>query len=760
MAIATTPALYYIKDLDALRGKLARAERDGTLLGQVWAGVRRRAQAAPAAFPWLTPLVAVVTGAERDLAHARDALRTYVATLPKQQFGMGLQFHFWCFAFPHARWCLYFQWLDALGAWPEDERLRLRQTLIEWQFLNFFYGMRTKPEPECVDNQTLSLCYSNALCGELFGHGPEGSALARRMGADGLRRLPDMLGGFPPSGYSGEGSTYMDHVVGPAIPFTVELLERAHGGDWFSRVLPPNQGSAAAVVRMIAREWLPVGLTLPWDHYGYSLPVRSCIAYGAHRTGDPLYQQLLEQAADWGAETSVGWGFDDLVWTLVWWPGEAPRPAAQLFPNWAEPAVGGAVVSNRGELYAMQMWDESNPGEPSRAHVNPNALVLAAYGSPLTMDGVPAKGCQAFDYPDTARQRTGQNFTPVAYNFGSGCGGAHGVLLVDGWEGLRAMTPYEQGTLVTAGALPQSITGDVTALYAERWPDARRVRRRTRLVGERAWLIDDLAVFAQPHIVTSRWYLRCDQVAAPRGVAIETAEGVRLQLLPLLGPDNPRITRLQGYPERLEGASLQVDFAQQGTVCRWLWLALPQATRRVLAEVADGWTVAPEGDQPWELPAAQAALDQARLRLPFTLPAFMVAEAPLAPVWWYRRQVTPPAGPWWLKLPRGLLAPRLWVDGVELDLAPYAKRQELLPAQVVMPAGTGRPVEIVVRTEVGVCQYGGRRNDASSFYGRPAVLVPAAPPPLQATRYADGAVHLLLGDESCTWAHELLAEKD
>jgi len=511
---------------------------------------------------------------------------------------------------------------------------------------------------------------------------------------------------------------------------------------------------------MIAREWLPVGLTLPWDHYGYSLPVRSCIAYGAHRTGEPLYQQLLERAADWGVETQVGWGFDDLVWTLIWWPGEAPRPAERLFPNWAEPAVGGAVVSAGGELYAMQMWDESAPREPSRAHVNPNALVLAAYGSPLTMDGVPAKGCTAFDFADTARERTGQNFTPVAYNFGSGCAGAHGVLLVDRWEGMRAEREYRQGDLVTAGALPESITGDVTALYAERWADARRVRRRTRMVGERAWLIDDLAVFDRVHEVTSRWYLRVEQVAATRGVAIETAEGVRLQLLPLVGPDGARVTRLQGYPERLEGASLQVDFTQRGRVCRWLWLALPQATRKVLAEVAEGWAVVAEGAQPWSLAEALQALDGARLTLPFTLPAFMVAEAPLAPVWWYRRQVTPPIGAWWLKLPRGLLAPRLWVDGVELDLAPYAKRQELLPAQVAMPTGTGRAVELVVRTEVGTSQYGGRRNDASIFYGRPALLGPVVPPALHDARYADGAVRVSLGEESCTWAHELLAEKD
>jgi len=314
---ALSSAPFYIRDPEALREKLAKAERDGTRMGQVWASVRRRVQAAPpGSFPWFTPFVALVTREPRDIEAARQVIRDYVGTFDQTPYNMGLQFHFWCYALPHARWALYFQWLHSLNAWDPKEAERLGEELIAYQFVNFFYGMRTKPEPECVDNQTMSLCFSNALFGQLF---PD-SVLARRMARDGARRLPDMLGGFPPSGYSGEGSTYMDHVVGPCVPYVVELLERIQGGDWFSRRLGPCGGSAEAVVRMIAREWMPSGLTLPWDHYGYSLPTRSCIAYGAHRTGDPVYTELLERHAGWTHDVGVGWGYDDIVWSLIWWP--------------------------------------------------------------------------------------------------------------------------------------------------------------------------------------------------------------------------------------------------------------------------------------------------------------------------------------------------------------------------------------------------------------------------------------------------------
>ena len=148
---------FFIDDLEALRTKLSRAECDETLMGQVWGSVRRRARNAPKQFPWFTPFVALITGDKEDIEHAKDAIRGYLATLEAQTFGFGVQFHFWCYAFPHARWSLYFQWLAAMGAWDAEEEQQIRETLITFQYVNFFTGMRTKPEPECVDNQTMSL---------------------------------------------------------------------------------------------------------------------------------------------------------------------------------------------------------------------------------------------------------------------------------------------------------------------------------------------------------------------------------------------------------------------------------------------------------------------------------------------------------------------------------------------------------------------------------------------------------------------------
>ncbi len=760
-----TSTTFYIDDLPALREKLARASRDGTRLGRVWDSVVRRARNAPGDFPWFTPLVALAAGEPRDLENAKEAIRSYLRTLDSQSFGMGLHFHFWCWAFPHARWALYFQWLRALGAWEPEEEARLRAEFITFQYVNFFSGMRTKPEPECVDNQSLSLCFSNALFGQLFGGE---SAIARRMAEDGLRRLPDMLGGFPPSGYSGEGSTYMDYVVGPSIPFVVELLERARGGTWFDRELPPRGGSAASICRMIAREWMSCGLTLPWDHYGYGAPTRSCIAYAARRSTDPFYAGLLERQADWSVDTAIGWGYDDVPWALVWWPegnvadgewqvaGAERTGVASGFRSWAEPEVGAALVSGDAELYLMQMWDESGPHYPTRAHVNPNALVLAAYGSPLTVDGIPDKSCTAFNYPDTWREVGFMDLGQKRkFNFGVGCAGGHSVLLVDGWEGMRAFSEYPQARLREFQEGEKSVTAETTPLYRERWPDARVVCRRSRLCHERFWLIEDFARFDQEHEFTARFYLRPGRVPAARGVAIETAEGVRLHLMPILGGDTCRTDVVAGYPDRLDGESLRVDFTQRGTECRWLWLAWPEPTRRVASDEAEGWAALPDLDRSLSPEGAREGLAAVSRRIPLIEPPFLLADLPVCRRWWFRKTIALPAGAAWLRLPKRMLEPRLWIDGAEIDLAPHALRIGLLEPQVTLPpAPAGRTVEILLRADAGHSQYDG--NGGSGFSGHPALLVPQPAAGVEQAVYRDGQIVIRAGGREWSIAHTLL----
>ncbi|MEI8197446.1 MAG: hypothetical protein WCI73_16240, partial [Phycisphaerae bacterium] len=451
----------------------------------------------------------------------------------------------------------------------------------------------------------------------------------------------------------------------------------------------------------------------------------------------------------------IGWGYDDTIWALIWWPERHGTTRQPAFASWCQDQVGAAIVSADASRYLLQMWDASEPNFPVRSHVNPNALILNAFGVPLTIDGVPGKSCTAFNYEDTWIERSNLGFQPVRTSFGAGCAGAHSVLLVDGWEGMHARSSYPQAALVEFD--PASVTADVTPLYRERWSDTMAVRRRSRLLSDRFWLIEDLACFQQEHDLVARWWMRPEVVAAPRGVAIETAEGIRLDLLPLLGPDDHCIRGVDGYPDRLDGRSLQIDFEQRARIGRWLWLAVPRATRAVAIDLAEAWQVAPDAAQAWDFSQARRTLAESPRRLPLTQPAFMLADLPVAPRWWYRRTLhIDRSAPRWLRLPARLLEPALWINGQPVDLSAHLTRLELIQIDVPLPSELCGDVEIILRTNCGVSQYAKENPGGSGFWGQPALL--AALPPLEPIEaaYAEGQIALQIGPERWKIPHQLM----
>jgi len=374
-------------------------------------------------------------------------------------------------------------------------------------------------------------------------------------------------------------------------------------------------------------------------------------------------------------------GYDDLVWSLIWWPQTKQRAHAS-FASWHEPDVGAALVSDDAELYLMQMWDESTPVHPTRAHVNPNAIVLCAYGSPLTTDGVPNKDCIDFNFDDTWREVGYMDLgTTRKFNFGSGCGGAHSILLVDRWEGMRASTEYRQAEMLEFSQTAKSVTADVTPIYRERFTDTKMVRRRSRLCAERFWLIEDLAVFGDMHDITARFFLRPGLIETDRGVTIETAEGVRLSLLPLLGADTKMTRAIKGYPNQLEGESVMVDFTQRGRECRWLFLAYPQATRQVEADISQGWQAVADAAADFDLPAAERQLRREAVDVSLTVPPYLQRDLPVTRRWWFGQSIHGSAG--------HLLAAVAEADGKPSHLARRPGDRYLRSHDAHEAAGTG-----------------------------------------------------------------------
>lgn len=755
----TQPLL--LEDIAALREAILALETQGGRKAQLWRLIKNSARSAPLNYPWFTPFVALITRQAQDIENARLVLRTYISKLDPMSFSTGMQYHFWCFAFPHAKWSLYFQWLCTLGAFAPAEQEAIAQQLIQYHFVNFFYGLRTKPEPECVDNQTLSLALSSALVGYLFAQGEKPSAMAQVMFEEGLRRLPVVVGDMPASGYSGEGSAYMDCVNGPAIPLAVELLERITGerGLLYRRFTAAG-GTPFNVLLMTAREWMPGGLLLPWDNYGYQFGVRATAAYGARATGQALFYDILEKECIWSYDIGVGWAYDDLVWTLIWWPERpADRTPGAAGRSWFEPEVGGALLSDDQNFYLMQMWDASAPGIPTRAHVNPNAVLFNGYGAPLSADGSPAaEGCPRFRFPDTFRR---VSFLTMGgddvYNYGDGCGGAHSILLVDGWEGLRLFG--EQAQFSNPAGDAHSLFCDVTPTYQERVPDVVTVQRKSTLCAGRFFVVEDRAVFRQPHRLTSRFLLRPEFVPCAPGVKIRTPEGVSLQLAQLLEADEIHTEVVANHPARPDRRSGIADFTRQACAAQRLfvaWIGRDRDPEPPLDEIQ----ALPESGAALDFHTAAHKLAQSTILLPMLLPAHNEMELPIVKTWWYRKLASKHRGPAWLKLPVGLARPQLYLNGLAIDLSPFAVSGELLAPHVPLPAALEMldEVEIILRTDVPVSHYEGGGEGTLGMAGGMAWCYPVEEEALQSASYAQGVIRLVTNRQVYEAPYQLLAE--
>ncbi len=682
-----------------LREKVARIARQDGRRRQVWNCVRQMARGNPSGNPWFLPFVAVMEDDAALVTAAKEGITRYLDQA-EAQGSSGYLFNIWCFAFPHCRWALWFDFLRRAGCYSAAEADAQAARFLLIQFRDHHAGLRIKPEPECVDNQAAALVLSSYLVGSLFADGPGEGHLARRLREDAAGRIEAMIGGMPAGGYSGEGSTYQGLIVAFAVPFLIEALEHARGQALFDEPLAPNGTRASEVLRMTQRLWTPGGLLLPWDDYGWQFGISFPLAYLAHRTGDPTCLQMLEHDANWSRlhSTSSGWGFDEPIWSLIYWPDAAPAHTTG-WRGWQSEHVGAALVDPAGRNYLMQMWDETAP-MCIRSHVNPNSLVLVHAGIPLTADGAADANCEALNYPGAIFER---NFGAGSFqrmNLSKGCGGSHNVILVDSWEGFRPNGAYAASRLECASA--DEVVGDVTGLYANTHADCRTVKRRSRLIDGRFWLVEDLVVFGGEHDFTSRWWFRPETRLAPDGVDVRTSDGGMLQMRGLRPGPAAAITRVAGFPVEPDGAGDRVDFAARGSSVRWLWLLWPTTTFSLQQELVDGWTAWPVADLQSAFASPPAA---AHALHPGSLP-WLQGDVPLAACWHFRRSISvrglsEPL----LRLPRGLCEDtRVWLNGIEIDCTERL-RSDLIAAMVPLGDHAGADgqieLELAVRFAVG-----------------------------------------------------------
>ncbi len=655
--------------IDALREKIAHIEATGGRRLDLWNAMLRLSRGNPQGNPWFLPFVAVMTGDPALVAEAKKAIANHIDTA-QDKGSTGYLFNIWCFAFPHCRWALWFDFMRRADYYAKEEADELAAKFLVIQFRDNLAGLRVKPDPECVDNQTASLVLASYLIGSLFIDGPGNGHLARLLRDTAAPRLEAMIGGMPPSGYGGEGSTYQGRIVAFAIPLLLEALEHLRGEDLFEAPLATRDASAASVLRSTRNLWLPGGLLLPWDDYGWQFGMAFPLAYLAARAKDPLCCRMLERDANWSRfnGSGAGWGYDDPVWTLIYWP-DLPEGELPEWKPWRDSTLGGTLVDPHGDTYLMQMWDPTAL-MCTRAHVNPNAVILSYKGIPFSADGTADEGCTDLNYEGAVFDRNFGAGAAQHMNLSKGCVGSHSCLLVDGDQGFRPKSDDYVRSVPAAcvdPAAPNTIAGDVTGLYANAYPDALSVRRRSTLVDGRFWLIEDYAAFANEHDFSARWWFRPGATAAGKGIDLRTNDGGLLQMRPLLPSGEPCIHHVDKFPTWPDDASDRVDFPYpRGKTAHGLWIAWPTLAFQATDTFADGWTAWP---CPLDaVPCAPAPADARHDLTPSILP-WLVADVPTASDWRFRHTATIRSNSA-LRLPRGLdTTTRLWIDGREIDIS-------------------------------------------------------------------------------------------
>ncbi len=498
-------------------------------------------------------------------------------------------------------------------------------------------------------------------------------------------------------------------VADPLMALACATLEEISGKDWFSREFWPSRNSAANVLGLDPKLIPPSGLLPGWDQHGYHLnKAGAACAYVAHRTGDPAPYYHFLFGPGWEFSGHFAWMRDDHVWQWIWMPDprhvEKPDAGATCYPSsWAEPRVAGALLDRAADLHLFQMWDVSG-ARPVRLHMNPNSLLLEAWGSLLTVDG---NGTEDFPLKQDPRMQYFHQYSvnPTMQSWADGSIGAHSVICVDGDNGHTAGAGgYENlpGDTPTGFLLRredsenlQVLSVEAAAFYRNDF-DVRSIIRNSALIDNAFWVVLDQIEADSPHDFMWQLVLRAGAVATEYGARLVTPEAVVLDVINLDGCAT-ELHDIAGYPSLLEKRCHHLRKTLRGAAVEFLTVLIPQRGRRELADWTEGWRGA------WQSADARSLDPEAEL----TGMAFEdLSYGPEDQVLWLKRRCAIPesSGRLLLELPRPHRI-QLWVDEkpIEISRVEVSKdgEQRLMPAFVevgeVMAGRTS--VELTLRID-------------------------------------------------------------
>jgi hypothetical protein len=332
--------------------------------------------------------------------------------------------------------------------------------------------------------------------------------------------------------------------------------------------------------------------------------------------------------------------------------------------------------------------------------------------------------------------------------------------LVDDWEGLRVFGDGVQWRAATADLTALTVACDVAPTYQERWPNIGRMYRRTSLCAQRFFVIEDVCEAAAVHRWTTRFVLRPTFVPATTGAKIMTPEGVTLHLVPVYQPVEVGTEEVLGHPAKPDGQCGVVDFVTTGRHHHQLTIAWIATTRRIGAQIRQFVAVADRSGT-WDEVQARHQLATSMLRLDAQLPAHMEADVAVERRWWYQVRVPMPADARWIRLPLGMMQWQLWLNGLAVDVSPWAISGELIAPQVPIPEALWQrdTLDILLRVDVPVSHYEGGGDGTIGLNGGVWWVHPTPEEELVEWQWAEGMLRVRTTQQWYAVPYQLVEEE-
>jgi hypothetical protein len=591
--------------LAELRAKLTTP---ASPLAPWYAHVLALARRDPQFFAPYTVLACLVTGDALDRQRCRETFLRYVALREEAESSADAQLHTHTVSAQLARWAIFYDWVADLGLFSPDEDAAICATLLD--HAHIFSLAQLQGRIRSFDNQILSNAFGATAVGYVLGVRRGRSALAQRLFERGFVWLEDLLRRLTPSGYTGEGSTYQEQVVQPVTLLSTLLLEHVTGQPVLERGVAPDGPPVREVLEVALRTVGPAGLLPGWDAYGFQpATIKSGLVYLARITGNHEPLEVIRHSGTWYRAAHPAWELDDRLWSLIWWPADAPPGPAPRFAPWLTPSIAGALQDAANRLRLFQCWDECGDAtRAGRGQVDPNAITLEAYGSPILLDGLgeiprellPLPEQPIVDYVGPRALETIREYCVSSWNYHptqaalvamamNGSVGMSNALVLDGESWYVPLHPQQgRGEALHAVGPLQVLRGDATPFYTDRY-DVQRVTRTSALLHGRYVLVSDRVRSASPHTVTWQAFVRAPAAADDGRVVIQTPEQVRCDLIPLQ-PGPLDTAAVEGFPKHVFGRSVRVQHAVAPAADARLDVALlPQPLVTLAQDLTPGW---------------------------------------------------------------------------------------------------------------------------------------------------------------------------